>query len=80
MSCDDDCKIIFNNQTITTNNSVEILRVNRSTPRRDFWSVLPGGPRVSEWQSLTAGESYYLEVQHLEYTGNDHVSVAVEIE
>ena len=36
--------------------------------------------RTSEWIALEAGEHYYIQGQHLEGTGGDHFSVAVEIE
>jgi len=36
--------------------------------------------RSSVWLALEADQPYYLEAQHAEFSGGDHLTVAVEIE
>lgn len=36
--------------------------------------------RISDWVNLVKGEHYYIEAVAIERTGNDHVTVGVEIE
>jgi|GEM_PF-4846225 hypothetical protein len=35
---------------------------------------------MTDWISLTANESYFLQAYHVELTGDDYLSVGVEIE
>ena len=81
ISCDDDCRLIFGN---TPNNSTDVSQIHdiySSTIFREYWRTTDGNERQSEWLTLTKDEPYYIELRHFEWNGgNDHVSVAVEIE
>jgi hypothetical protein len=66
-----------------TENVTELNMNWRATDYRDFWETRNGHletKRISEWVALTEGEHYYIEGKHLEGTGGDHFSTAVEIE
>jgi len=52
-----------------------------SINHRDWWETSRSNyNRITEWLPLTEGEHYYIEAKHLEGSGGDHFSVAVEIE
>jgi hypothetical protein len=46
---------------------------------RNYW-FNETSTQVSAWIPLTAGKSYYMKGQMIEYTGDDHFTVSVEIE
>jgi hypothetical protein len=45
-----------------------------------YRSYLAGGRKITSWIDLNDEWYYYIEVCHIQLTGDDHVSVAVEIE
>jgi len=81
MACDDYC--ILNLGQAPNNASKEavkkVIGTTRYTSFRDYFKS-DGRNRSSGWYTLEKGKPYYLEAQHSEGTGGDHVSVAVEIE
>lgn len=48
-------------------------------PYRGYLTPLEGR-KQTDWLSLTKDEAYYIEVRHMQWSGGDHISVAVEIE
>jgi hypothetical protein len=46
---------------------------------REFWKTNDGQIRISAWVNLTQGQPYYIEANHIQATGGDHLSVGVEI-
>ena len=62
-------------------NVEEIVAVDRWSKPRQYWkNDTDLGRRRSDWKSLEKGKNYYIEARHVEKTGGDHISVAVEIE
>jgi hypothetical protein len=45
---------------------------------RDYFT--DDASRQSDWQTLTQGEYYYIEVAHAQSGGGDHLTVSLEIE
>jgi len=48
------------------------------TSYRNYFNVL--GRKTTQWFSLQADQYYYIEARHIQRTGGDHMSVAVEID
>jgi hypothetical protein len=61
----------------TAANKAAIANVTSYTTFRDYYA---NPNQISSWISLTAGDYYYFEIDHLQGGGSEHVSVAVEIE
>ena len=87
MSCDDKCKLHmdttpYNAAAPVEPTLTEIAWRNSAGGWRDYFSTPSDSFNQFEsaWVVLTAGESYYLEAEHLQYTGGEHISVSVEIE
>jgi hypothetical protein len=80
MTCDDNCDLHFAN---TTNNvtTTELLNdISYAYFRRAAYTTRYSDTRISNWTALTAGGKYYIEVEHKQHTGGNHISVGVEIE
>jgi len=58
-----------------------LININGAGYYRDYTKVNATGnpPRASSWQYLYASDFYYYELQHIQGTGPDHLSMAVEI-
>ena len=57
----------------------DILEVYEWTPWRQYHNTTKTN-RSSVWMALEADKPYFLEAQHAEFGGGDHLTVAVEIE
>lgn len=77
MSCDDSCQIHFSRVSKDPTQKAQILQVDVVGYRS--YLALPN-VRQTSWLNLTKDEYYYIEVRHIQYTGADHLTVAVEIE
>jgi hypothetical protein len=77
VSCDDDCTVRLS--TVNMDPSAATL-IYTSDGHISFRSYLAGGRKITNWIDLNDGGYYYIEVRHIQLTGGDHVSVAVEIE
>lgn len=84
LACDDYCSLKLGNTSNQIANTTLVANNWAATDYRDFWETRGGHrtdqKRISDWISLTAGEHYYIEGQHLEGNGGDHFTTAVEIE
>lgn len=80
MACDDQCILKLGATSNTASNSTTLLSVTSYSDYRDFWKTNDGQNRISAWVNLTQGLPYYIEANHIQYTGADHLSVAVEIQ
>jgi hypothetical protein len=79
MTCDDVCRLFLDDTPGSTDNQTKILDTAYGGYRR-FHYTADNRKRVSDWVNLTEGEHYYINAQHGEWTGGDHLTVAVEIE
>jgi hypothetical protein len=84
MTCDDHCKFSMSLTDPTDPAAAELLIDNEGvwTSFRNFMfrdKVLDIGTIFSEWVTLTKGTKYYYSTWLKEGSGNDHVSVGVEI-
>lgn len=83
MACDDWCRLNLGNTPMNASDTTEINYNTAWNEIRNYWDISNtwGNPnRTSQWIALEEGEHYYIQGQHLEGTGGDHFSVAVEIE
>ena len=81
IACDDYCMLKLGNVSMVVEDPTELVKTFRGTNYRDWWETSGSEyKKISDWVSLTEGEHYYIEGQHLEGNGNDHFSAAVEIE
>jgi hypothetical protein len=82
MACDDHCLLRIGKTAGLGpegfNATEDIITTYGATSRR-LYHYVDGRNRVSEWRFLEANQSYYIESHHVEGGGNDHFSVAVEI-
>lgn len=82
MACDDNCLLRLGKTPGVGpegfNNTVDIITTNGATTRR-LYNKVDGRNRISDWVTLQEGQHYYIESHHVEGTGGDHFSVAVEI-
>lgn len=78
ISCDDEAEVYFSSVNGSPQDKTLIYRSPFVTSYRGYLRV--DGRTKTEWLNLTQGEYYYLEVRMIQYTGGDHLSVAVEIE
>ena len=69
----DDIVSLFLSTDETAANKVQIASVPSATAFRE-WMKFPS--QVSGARTLTAGKRYYVELRHVEASGNDHFSVA----
>ena len=79
MACDSDCKLKLDETPNSVATATELLSVTTSSAWREYHKTRDGNVRISTWKSLTKGQPYYLEAHHVEYWGNDVMSVGVEI-
>jgi len=70
----DDSSRLYLSTTSNAANKVQIASYSGATAFQD-WDVNPA-TQQSAFINLVAGQSYYMEVQHQEGGGDDHVSVA----
>jgi hypothetical protein len=77
-ACDAACRLKVGTTANDATNPTTAITAGWSSSR-DFFKVTDGG-RSSDWITMTAGEPYYFEAEHVENTGTDHMTVAVEIE
>jgi hypothetical protein len=82
MACDDYCLLRMGKTADLGpegfNATEDIITTWRSADRR-LYNKVDGRNRQSEWRFLEANQSYYIESHHIEGSGNDHFTVAVEI-
>ena len=78
ISVDDECEFYFSNVTGSPENKSLIHRSQSWVGYRGYLRV--DESRQTKWMNLTEGELYYMEIKMIQYTGGDHLSVAVEIE
>ena len=57
--------------------AVKLLEVTSSMNYRSYLTF--DGSRHTNWISLKAGESYYIEMRHVNLVGGDHATVSLEI-
>lgn len=79
MTCDDLCKLYLGNGSDTKDPSSKVLiyQGNGWSPYRSFFDL--SRTKYSSWLNLTKDQYYYIEARHIQYSGDDHMSVAVEI-
>lgn len=77
MSCDDTCTLQLSNVNLDPTAKTEILRLNSYTSYRDYYL---DSSRRSSWIALQANGYYYIEANHIQYSGGDHLTVSVEID
>jgi len=82
MNCDDRCTLKFNNISDVSENPTTLIDdlTGAWSARRQYWRPNANVEQKTEWQSLVAGQAYYIEALHYDYNGNNHFSVGVEIE
>jgi hypothetical protein len=89
ISCNDACQLFLNNTTPWDRSNpqeVELteqcIRHYATEWRNYFLPNVEGSTTVhqSNWTDLTAGEYYKIEGYHMEYSGDDHFTAAVEFE
>jgi len=91
ISCDDACKLLLDavnplSSGTPASPSVIAYRYYWTQWRNYFYQNGVNGAEgsdevhISEWVSLVEGESYYIEGQHIQYSGGEHFTVSVEIE
>jgi len=76
-ACDDGCRVYLGTTPMDPSSKQLIVDAGYAS-YRDYFN--PTRSFKSEWIPLTAGQYYYIETQHIQYSSGDHVSVAVEIE
>lgn len=82
VACDNKCRVKLGNSPMDADDTTQINYNEDYTGFRNFWDIRGNAAnpdRMSEWISLTEGEHYYMESQHLGNGEEDHFSVAVEI-
>lgn len=78
MTCDDSCQLYL---STTPNDPSKATRIYQSDGHTSFRNyLLTNEFKQTQWISLEKDEFYYIEVRHIQGTGGDHFSVAVEIE
>jgi hypothetical protein len=87
MSCDDKCKFYMDLNAYDPAAPVEptlteLAWKNGGGAWRDYFARVPDSwsSHSSSWIPLEGGKSYYIETEHIQFSGSEHVSVAVEIE
>jgi hypothetical protein len=83
LACDDFCKLNLGNVSGAVEDPTEIASIGSHLDYRDWWATksnVQQYKRQSDWISMTKGEHYYMEAQHIERNGGDHFAAAVEIE
>lgn len=78
VSCDDYCQLEVSNSNLTAAGKMLIHSSPGSTSFRNYWTL--DGSRNTSWIPLVKGNYYFLEARHIQGTGPEHLSVAVEIE
>ena len=78
ISCDDACQLYFNNVGKDEAGKTLIYTSDAWTSYRNYFNI--PGRKTTKWFSLQADQYYYLEARHIQGTGGDHMSVAVEID
>lgn len=82
MACDDNCLLRIGKTPGVGpegfNATEDIITTTGATTHR-LYDRVDGRNRISEWRTLEEGQHYYIESHHVEGGGDDHFSVAVEI-
>ena len=78
ISVDDDAEFYFSNFNMDHSKKTLLYTAPGYSGYRDYFRI--DGSRTTRWLNLTKDEYYYLEVRMVQYSGGDHLSVAVEIE
>ena len=71
------CQLYLGNSNLNTTDKSLIHQENGWSSYRSYFTF--NGQHISKWVNLTVGTYYFIEAKHIQYTGGDHVSVAVEI-
>lgn len=79
MSCDDHCILKLGLTPENVTDVQDIIQIYEWSEWRDYFQE-DGANRSSVWIALEADQAYYLEANHVEFGGGDHLTVAVEIE
>jgi len=79
-TCDDGCTLKVANTSDNATDPATVIANNGVSSYRNFFMMGSSSTRKSEWINMTAGQHYYIEAEHVEYAGGDHMTVAVEIE
>lgn len=74
MACDDKCYLKFSNVSMDPSQAVSILNQDSYTSYRNYIN----DTRYTDWISLEKDGYYYLEAAHIQYSGNDHLTISVE--
>lgn len=77
MTCDDVCQLYLGNSNLNTSDISLIHQEYSWSYYRSYFTF--AGQHITPWINLTMGDYYYIEAKHIQYSGADHVSVAVEI-
>lgn len=83
MACDDTCDLNINLTPDTTDDPTtlfEKVEVTGSGGNKGRYYYNPDKEQISDWVSLTEGESYFLESLFYSAWGNNFYSLGVEIE
>jgi hypothetical protein len=81
IACDDYCDLSLGTTSMEAKSPTKLVSSTYNTDYRDWWETRgTNNKRISDWVTLTAGEYYYIEANHLEGTGGDFFTAAVEIE
>jgi hypothetical protein len=87
MSCDDNCKLLLDaTNPFSSGTPVSPTTIAYSyswTQWRNYFheNVAEGinDQHISDWIPLVKGESYYIEGQHIQWSGLEHFTVSLEI-
>ena len=80
MSCDNDCEFWMSETADDIAAKAKLLERTSSVGHRLYWTEVNGATQASKWVTLVSGQKYYIEGRHVEKSGTDHFTVAVEIE
>lgn len=77
-SCDDSCTVKLSTTDMDPTAASQILNVGWND-WRNFWNPTPSSI-YSAPQSLLGGKHYYMEVNHMEVSGNDYMTIGFSID
>jgi hypothetical protein len=80
MACDDYCQLNMALNSADPTNMTNVIANGGWTEHRDYIRNRTGKTLVSDWISLTQGQSYAVEAKHIEGWGSDYMTVSVELE
>jgi hypothetical protein len=79
-ACDDNCALKLGTTPDQSETTETLLDIHGHTYVRWYYQGgYDGKERISAWKTLTAGQRYYIEAEHQEWTGGDFMTVAVEL-